>query len=361
MECQNETPRLAVELEDAIYEIEFGQIQIEVTGLCNMRCLHCRAERDTTYGQDMPINQIIKIIRFARQFSPNYKEIVISGGEPLAHRDFSSVLRAVRHHGGEFVTLTTNGSLLTCKHLDEIRNLQFSRFTLSVSLDSVYPEKHDAFRQHQGAFKKATQALRMIAENGTPGLIASMRSTIQPDQIGEMEELALLAQQIGCGRISFSAIHPAGRARDCASLWMTMDQKRLFLERVYALKKQFPDMNVTTNDPLKCLLRGTHDIGGEDELVFDGCVAGAISFNVNADGTMTPCALLNIPMMQVFPLSIEEMTEQYRQNKIVQDILSMNLKGKCGSCHLKYQCGGCRVRAHAFSGDVLETDPHCWL
>lgn len=361
MECNTETSRLEIELEDAIYEIEFGQIQIEITGLCNMKCLHCRAERDTTYGQDMPIDQIIKIIRFARQFSPNYKEIVVSGGEPLAHRDFFSVIRAVRDHGGEFVTLTTNGSLLTERHLAEIRNLQFRRFTLSVSLDSVYPERHDAFRKHQGAFNKATRALRMIAESGISGLVASMRSTIQPDQINEMEGLASFAQSIGCGRISFSAIHPAGRAADCTSLWMTTNQKRLFLKRVYLLKKQFPDMNVTTNDPLKCLLRRTHDVGGKDELVFDGCVAGAISFNVNADGTMTPCALLDIPIMQVFPLSIEEMTERYRQSKIVQDMLAMNLKGKCGSCHLKYQCGGCRVRALVYSGDMLGEDPHCWL
>ena len=76
---------------------------------------------------------------------------------------------------------------------------------------------------------------------------------------------------------------------------------------------------------------------------------------------MTPCALLDVPMMEVFPRSIEEMNERYRNSSIVKNMLEMNLKGKCGACHLKYQCGGCRARALIQNGDFLGEDPHCWL
>ena len=112
---------------------------------------------------------------------------------------------------------------------------------------------------------------------------------------------------------------------------------------------------------MKCLIRGKSDIGDDNEIVFDGCGAGAITFNVNSDGTMTPCALLNIPIMNTFPLSVEEITENYRQSKVVKDILEMNLSGKCGSCSKKYQCGGCRARALIQNDDLLGEDPHCWL
>lgn len=359
MECETETPRrLKVETEDAIYEIEFGQIQIEITGQCNMNCQHCRAAHQPR--QDMPIEQIIKVIRFARQFSQNYKEVVLSGGEPLIHRDFAGVLRQVRENGGEFITLTTNGSLLANKHLALIKDLSFQRFVLSVSLDNLNSEKHDEFRSHRGAFTKAVNALRLVTESDIPNVIASMRSTIQPSQIGEMERMIEFAKNIGCKRISFSAIHPAGRAIEREDLWMTREQKLAFLKQIYELKEKFPDINITTNDPLKCLLRGKSDIGQNGELVFDGCGAAAITFNVNSDGTMTPCALLDIPMMNIFPLSIEEMTEHYRENPIVKDMLAMNLKGKCSDCHIKYQCGGCRARAYIQKGDYLEEDPHCW-
>jgi len=359
MECKIATPRLEVETEDTIYEIEFGQVQIEITGRCNMQCHHCRAAHQLK--QDMPIEQIVKIIRFARQFSPNYKEVILSGGEPLLHHDFAEVLRQVRRNGGEFITLTTNGSLLTQKHLMLIKDLSFERFVLSVSLDNLDPSKHDNFRAHNGAFSKAIDALRLVAESNLPNVVASMRSTIQPKQIDEMERMTAFAKEIGCKRVSFSAIHPAGKAIKRDDLWMSKEQKMAFIKEVYRLKNLFPDLNVTTSDPLKCLFRGKSDLAQDGELVFDGCGAAAITFNVNSDGTMTPCALLDMPMMKVFPLTIEEITENYRKNPIVKSMLEMNLKGKCGSCQIKYQCGGCRARALIQNGNYLEEDPHCWV
>lgn len=359
MECTCEVPRLEVETDEVVYEIEFGQIQIEITGRCNMNCQHCRAA--SQLKSDMPVEQVLKILRFARRFSPNYKEVVLSGGEPLMHREFPRVLKEVRANGGEFITLTTNGSLLTPEHLQLIAGLSFKRFVLSVSLDSLDSADHDAFRSHRGAFATANSALRLIAESQVPGVVASMRSTLRPWQIDQMENLVLHAKSLGCTRVSFSAIHPSGQAIHRPDLWMSMEQKRAFISRIYELKKKFPDINVTTSDPLKCLLRGKGDIGKDGELVFDGCGAAAITFNVNADGVMTPCALLNVPMMAVFPLTIEQMIEQYRNNNIVKSMLAMNLKGKCGKCPIKYQCGGCRARAYIQGGDLLGEDPHCWL
>lgn len=359
MDCNIETPTLDVEIGDTVYGIEFGQIQIEITGLCNMKCQHCRASNQPK--EDMEIDHIVKIIKFARQFSPNYKEIVVSGGEPTLHRNFSNVLEAVRKNGGDFVTLTTNGSLFNSKHLHLIECLDFKRFVLSVSIDSLDAKEHDVFRGHPGAFDKATRALSLIAESSSANIIASMRSTIKASQIDDMESMAEYAKKIGCQRISFSAIHPAGRAIDRPDLWMSSDQKLTFLKNVYSLKEKFPEMNITTNDPLKCLLRGKSDVGKNDELVFDGCGAAAITFNVNADGVMTPCALLDVPMMNTKNLSIKEITEEYRKNEIVKNMLVMKLGGKCGTCPSKYQCGGCRARALIQNGDMFAEDPHCWI
>lgn len=350
---------LEIETDDAVYEIEFGQVQIEITGRCNMRCQHCRATLQPK--QDMPSEQILKIMGFARRYSQNYKEVIVSGGEPLLHSDFSRALKHIRENGGESVTLTTNGSLLTKDHMSLIKDLSFKRFILSVSLDNLDPKIHDDFRGYKNAFPKAVQAMRLASENSSPEITNSMRSTIQPSQILEMERMVTFAQSLGCRRISFSAVHPSGSAIHRKDLWMTREDKKRFIEEVYRLKQVFSDIEVSTNDPLKCLLRRENDIGTDDELVFDGCGAAVITFNVNSDGTMTPCALLNIPMMNIFPLSIEEIAEHYQRNSIVRNMLAMNLTGKCGTCNKKYQCGGCRARALIQNGDFLAEDPHCWI
>ncbi|MBU0959267.1 MAG: radical SAM protein [Nanoarchaeota archaeon] len=237
MECKIEKPHLEVKVDNVIYEIEFGQIQIEITGKCNMKCEHCRAFNQPK--EDMPLEQITKIIKFARQFSPNYKEIIISGGEPLLHNKFFEILKVVRKNGGEFITLTTNGSLLTKKHLDLIKELDFKRFQLSISLDSLNSEDHNKFRKYPKAFEKAVESLKLVSKSAIPNLISSIRATIKASQIGEMKSMVQFAEEIGCKRISFSAIHPAGKAIERKDLWMTMNEKKRFIEEIYRLKKNF--------------------------------------------------------------------------------------------------------------------------
>lgn len=362
MKCEQETKRLEVETNRAIYEIEFGQVQIEITGRCNMRCEHCRAslEKQT----DMPVDQIAKIIQFARRYSPDYKEVVVSGGEPTLHKDFFNVLRIVRENGGKSVSLTTNGSLLTEEHLDFIESLEFEKFRVSVSLDSLDPEEHDRFRRYPSAFEKAIRAIQLVLSNSTNGITLSVRTTIHPHQIADIDEIVRFVFNIGCKRISISGIHPSGRAAQRPEFWMSKEQKRKFLEKIYELKEIYwsKGFNVHTNDPLQHLISNRTDIGkDESEIVFDGCAAAACTFNVSANGNMTPCALMNLPMFNIFNMSIDEIAEAYKKSEIVKNMLDMNLKGKCGHCEKKYQCGGCRARALTRNGDYLAEDPDCWI
>ena len=234
MDSKTEAPCLEIETDEAIYQVEFAQVQIEITGRCNMRCEHCRADYEAK--KDMPIGQVIKVIRFARQFSPNYKEVVVSGGEPLLHRRFSEVLQAVRENGGEFITLTTNGYFFGKQHLDLIERLEFKRFILSVSLVSLDVADHDSFRKTPGAFEHALKAIKLIVSRNLPNVMTSVRTTIRPHQIDQMSDIVDFVHRLGCNRSSFSAIHPAGRSIERPDLWMTREQKHRFIEQIYALK-----------------------------------------------------------------------------------------------------------------------------
>lgn len=361
MECSASTEkRLRVETEKAIYLIQFGQIQIEITGRCNMKCRHCRASSEVK--RDMPKEQIMKTIQFAREYSPDYKEIIVSGGEPLMHQDFFTVMKELKRNGGESITLTTNGSLISEEHLEFLEELQLRRCTLSVSLDSLISEEHDHFRRHPGSHKKALSALKLISERSIPGIVSSARMTLRPEQISKMEEMAKFVFDLGCDRVSFSSIHPSGEGKKHPEFWMNKEEKKRFLDNIIYLRTKFPrEFRIETNDPLFCLVRERSEGGGDGEIIFDGCSAGSMTFNVKADGNMTPCALLDVPMMNVFPLSIEEMTASYKNNELVHNMLDMNLSGKCGKCQLKYQCGGCRARAYTRNGGYLAEDPDCWI
>lgn len=350
---------LNVEVNETIYEIMFGQIQLEITGRCNMRCVHCRAAGEDAI--DVGIEQIEKIMKFARTFSPPYAEVIVSGGEPLLHKQFPLVMKRIRDAGGDSVTLTTNGLLFDNKTVELFRDLEFKRLMLSVSLDSLNKVAHDQFRGFRGAFEGAQRAIKLMVAANLPNTVTSVRVTLRPQQLAEMERIADYVYNAGCQRVNFSTIHPSGRASDCPDLWMSKDEVKTFVETVIRLQSYYPkSFQVSTNDPLKCLLRKHHDIGNENERVFDGCAAGAATFNVGANGDMTPCALMNLPMMNIRDLTVEEMETAYQNSPIIHNLLEMNVKGKCSACSLRFQCGGCRARALTRAGDYLGEDPCCW-
>ena len=85
------------------------------------------------------------------------------------------------------------------------------------------------------------------------------------------------------------------------------------------------------------------------------------SINLMANGDLTPCAMLNLPIMNIIDLSVSQIENRYKRSRIVKNLLKMNTKGKCGSCIFRITCGGCRVRALSKYGDYLAEDPDCWL
>lgn len=358
---------LIVKTKNADYQINFGQIQLEITGRCNMSCQHCRAVNELKY--DVPVSQIKKVMEFAGMFRKDRNEVVISGGEPLMHKDFENVLKCIREAGGEIAIMTTNGSIVRKKHIDLIKSLSFKRFIFSVSLDSLKPETHDKFRGYAGAYDSAIKAIRLISEHKPEKISLSLRVTILPGQINSMDEFAEFALRNGCDMVSFSAVYPIGRAKHNMSLWMKGDEKKIFLEKIKELmtKYQKKSFIVSTNDPLKNLIGGCTKFDSDEKsekLVLSGCVAGSATFNLCSNGDLTPCALLEMPIMNIFKLTIPQIIRNYERSKIIKNLLcsELSLKGKCSKCEMKEICrGGCRARAFGKTNDYLAEDPECWM
>lgn len=351
---------LTVETDKAIYDLEFGYVQLEITGRCNMHCMHCRASNMTK--ANMELDEISKLSTFAVGHGTKTMEMVISGGEPTLHPNFAEVLLRIKNSGVENASITTNGLCFGDSHLEAIRNANFNRLMVSVSLDSADPAKHIAMRQHPRAFSGANEALDKIINAGIPGTVASIRSTIKPGQIGEMESIVIHGASFGVKRFGFSSVLPSGRAYKDKSLEMTPKEKRLFLEKIQYLQNKYSSIAIDTNDPLKHLVYGNEAEKNKDEnIVFGGCGAGAITFNVNSDGIMTPCAMLDVVIMDTRDKNIVEIEEAYRQSRFVQRMLDLRLSKKCGKCSHKYQCVGCRARALSHAGDCFGDDPHCWI
>jgi len=351
---------MIIDLDEYSLEIFFQHAQLEVTGKCNMRCHHCRAWDEARIDLSFP--RIIKVIDFLiSERDQEDLRLTISGGEPFLRKDLAEIVSLAKEKGISNIIITTNGSLVTEKRLAELIAIGVKNLSIQVSLDGISPAIHDSFREYNGAFEKAVHALQLVAASPA---IASLRTTVLPATIKDLDRLVDLGLSLGVERIGIGSVIPAGRGKLDESILMKPQEKQRLLSKITSLKRQYPKVDITTEDPLKFCTNdpiweyGNFDI--HDEAFFGGCTAGITGFNVDSDGLITPCAVLLEPILKVGDQDVEAMVEAYQNSKVIKSLISRDFIGKCGTCSLKRLCGGCRAVAQGHSGNYLGSDATCW-
>ena len=351
---------MIIRLDDYDLEVCFQHAQIEVTGRCNMRCRHCRAWDESKV--DLDFATIAKVIEFlVRERDKDDLRLTISGGEPFMRKDLPAIVALAKDRGIDNIIITTNGSLVDAGKVSELASIGVKNMSIQVSLDGISPAIHDSFRGYRGAFALAVRALELVAASP---MIASLRTTVIPSTMGDVENLVDLGLGLGVKRIGIGSVIPAGRGKSDPALLMSSSEKKALLMKITALKKKHPEIEITTEDPLKFCTDdpvwqyGDFDI--HDDAFFGGCTAGITGFNVDSDGLVTPCAVLLEPIVRIGDQSVEEIAASYGSSKVIRELAARNFSGKCGKCSLKRLCGGCRAVAAGHSGNYLGSDVTCW-
>ncbi len=345
-----------IETTDTIYETEFYHIQTNITSRCNMRCEHCRGAYVGT--TDLAVDDFKNLLDFVHQHVGMRGGYLITGGEPLLHPQFKKILSELKGYvrADQFVAISTNGTFLNAEFLDFIQNLEFPELRISISLDSIDSRRHNLFRHSPVAYEGSIRAIKLIAEK--PQIKRIVRTTIQKDQLEEIEPMAEMVESMGVDILSISSIIPAGRAKDKPELWFDKASKKNLIELVAVLRKKHRHLIVDVNDPLFYIGASFTNNCGE----YGGCIAGIGTFSLEPNGDMLPCPVLhNQIIMNIRGMKPEEILRGYSSNHFVHTLLERNLKGKCGSCKLRFACGGCRARAEGVYDDYLAEDPDCWL
>ena len=164
-----------------------------ITHRCNVRCKMCRIYRDADRHSELSLKQIERIFDFLKRLGIIY--VSIGGGEPFLREDLCDVVSLFRRKG-LMVRLLTNGALADA---DSIKRLVSAGLRdVSISLDTLEPEKQDYIYDYKGAFDKIMESMDLFSELVPKnGRILLINTVVSPLNIRELPQLANMAQRKG--------------------------------------------------------------------------------------------------------------------------------------------------------------------
>jgi len=180
-----------------------------LTQRCNLFCVHCymSAFPQADVSGDFTTEECFKVMDDMAKVNPDIF-LILTGGEPLVRKDIFDIA-AYGADKGFTCVLGTNGVLLG---KDEAKAMRRSGLQgASVSLDSVDPEKHDAFRQLAGSWKNAVRGTRFLREEG---LDFSLHMSVMSWNVSEIPRMIDLARDLGAKVLNFFFLVQTGRGEN---------------------------------------------------------------------------------------------------------------------------------------------------
>jgi len=184
-------------------------IILELTNGCNLACKHCYVSASAGRSLEIPSPLALRILQESSNLGVD--SIQLSGGEPLLHPEFETIL-ADAYRRFRRVSVSTNGTLLSP---ELVKRLSYTsdKITVQVSIDSAYEHQHDQIRKRRGAFRASIAALGALAAHGFDTRVCI---SVFPDTTRQLQELVALLGRLGVRRISYVPVMPWGRGRHVA-------------------------------------------------------------------------------------------------------------------------------------------------
>ena len=340
------------------------------TNRCNLRCKHCYQDSDhSALADELSLDEKLSLVD--QMAADSMPMMAISGGEPTISKDLLPVVRRAGA-AGMHLSLATNGTTITASSAAELAEAGM-RY-VEISLDSVDPDRHDAFRGVAGMWRRAVAGARHVV--ATEGLRLGIAMCVHQGNVHEVRAMMDFAENdLGASSFAHFNFIPVGRGSKMVSGDITPAQREQLLA-ILNEKMQAGGMGVISTAPQlgRVCLAGA--AVGEDRMTcshagsgsgvrarvvakyLGGCGAGRTYVCIEPNGDVTPCVYL--PHRVMGNVRGASLAEIFR-NSIFWDVLNDrdHRLHHCAVCAFRQYCGGCRARADAYFGQLHAGDPGC--
>ncbi len=330
-------------------------LAINLTQRCNLACAHCYMDAETVQQggkNELATEEVCALLDEIAGRSTGTM-VVLTGGEPLLRGDLEEL---VAHGAGRGLAMVvgTNGVALSDRRVQSLKAA--GTMGVGISIDSLDPEKHDAFRGLPGAWKKTMDGIESCKRHDLPFQI---HFSVTEANAGEVPSMIAFARAAGARVLNVFFLVCTGRGESMSDISPVTYER--VLNQLVAAQEQSADLLIRARcaphykriayqrDPASPLTRAAGYEGG-------GCLAGIHYCRITPEGGVTAC-----PYIPAEEGSIRDQKfwDIWDQSPVFRSLRNPALQGKCGSCEFRKLCGGCRARPLAMDDSLMDTDPWC--
>ncbi|MDA0525009.1 MoaA/NifB/PqqE/SkfB family radical SAM enzyme [Methanococcoides alaskense] len=237
-------------------------VSFEITRNCNCNCDHCIMSEGEEEG-DLDTATIKKAIDEALDMGAVV--ITFTEGDPLLREDIFELIEYVDKDKA-IVNIYTPGTEMTAEVAQKLKEIGLHN--LLISIYSTVPEEHDSVRKLEGAFEKATGAIKYGLD---AGLLVTMCTHVSPKNMEKLESMYQFATELGVHEFSLWESVPK-RPED--PIITDKDRDRIM--------EMYRRINASKDGPR--IFANTYF---EGEML--GCMAGQRWLHVCVEGSVKPC------------------------------------------------------------------------
>lgn len=312
----------------------------ELTPLCNMNCKMCYIrmsqeelkERGCLLSKEQWISLAKECVKEGMLF------LLLTGGEPFLRSDFKEIYTELKKLG-LYITINSNGTLINEEVVEWLK--KDPPMKINITLYGSHEDVYEKLCGYRDGFQKSLRAIDLLKEAHIPVNINVNVTKDNQEDIGAILDL-VESKQVMC-RISTYMFPAIRNGHDNEDARLTADEcgkmryfvtKRLLSQKFDAYQNQWLEQDEECSSSHQCM-------------------AGRAMFWITWDGRMTPCGLMEQPM--VYPL---EVSFKKAWSSMVESVLQKTFPQKCLSCRYSKDCNVCMAIVQA-EGDKGEPKYLC--
>lgn len=256
---------------------------LEITKKCNLNCLHCGSDctRDNN-AAELTTESWIKIIDHVKHQFSSSVAVIITGGEPLMHKDVFEIGKHISENSMRW-GMVTNGILLNNNNLEKLIQAGISSITLSLDgLESA----HDWLRNQKGAYEKTMNALELVVASTIE--LKDVVTCVSPRNLDQLDDIATLLIEKGIKEWRLFRIFPSGRAFNNAELELSFEDTQKMLQWIEVNKPLLHRRGLNINLSCEGWVPFERDSKLRDYSFF--CRSGINIASILSDGSITGCS-----------------------------------------------------------------------